>query len=293
MTTITTRAITGRAVAVRRLTLLGAVILLIAPFGSTAQTGELDITGAFRFSNPRTTTTYTLTYGVGSNYTDTTDKEYETFVPPFPPPDGFLMVFDRECAPSDGDPPCFFLEDLRGVPDSVANPEGTDRFSIVHRIRVLTPTGSGFSLRINNGDWPLGVDSIRLTEEHIAPSIDTLLTGPLVLSTSQSDIRALRVVVYYNLRTLSVEPDLLLASDRFDPFDRIENPVLSGSIDLGAVIGPGDDVMLIDMTGRVVRRTSGERATPIAVDDLPVGPYHLVRYNRQTGERSERTVIVQ
>ncbi len=271
--------------------LLGAIatLLLVSTVGLQAQ--EVDITGTLRFSSERTATHYDLEYGVGSIYTDTTDRDYETFVPPFTPPDGFLMALQRECTVTDGDPPCFFLQDFRGVPDSVSGPEANDQFALTYKINVNTPTGTGFRMRINNGDWPLGVDSIHLVELHIAPSIDTVLTGPLVFATNQDDISALEFTVYYNLRTLSVHAATSVGVQ--ESLGGLENPVNGGIQTLDRWIAPGDRLVCVDMAGRIVLQSNAVAgAITVDFDRLVSGSYRILLLDSDGTPRESRSLVL-
>ena len=162
------------------------------------QEEEVDIQGTLRFSSDVTPTVYILSFGVGTLYTDTTDREYEDYIPPFAPPGGYLIAFERECTESDGLPPCYFKQDLRGLPDSVRE-MGLTRFALTYRLRIRNSTNEGLRLAIRNADWPAGLDSLHIVDIQLASAFDQTFTGPTIDTISDPQTTWLDVTAYYNL----------------------------------------------------------------------------------------------
>ena len=282
----------------------GAIFCTVLFLGLVLQVGtveaqEIDIIGSLRFSSTESTTIYNLSYGIGTLYTDTTDREYEEFIPPFAPPGGYLVAFDRECSISDGDPPCYFRQDFRGVPDSVASGEN-NRFSISYRIRVRNATGKGLTIAILNSDWPRGLDSLRVVDGTFAAAFDRTFTGPEVTTIEDPETLWLDVTAYYNLNTLSA-PSEPLESTKYgsaiDLLSTIANPVTTQTITLpSGLADPGGIVRLVDVNGRVMRTVDfSQREGGSALLDLqglPTGAYYLLYVDRNGLLRDRRAFVI-
>ncbi len=265
------------------------LLLLFCATGLSAQGEDVDITGTLRFSSTASTTVYILSYGVGSNYTDTTDPGFEEFVPPFSPPGGYLIAFDRECSVTDGDPPCYFKQDFRGVPDSVASGENP-QFALSYRIRVRNATRVGFQLAILNGDWPRGLDSLHVVDAQLASAFEKTFTGPEVAEVTDPETLWLNVTAYYNLQTLSVAEGVgagsILAS--------VVNPVMGQPLVLSSedLPAPGGRLLLVDVNGRVLVDREVEGEVVVETDHLPNGAYHLLYFDRSGMLGEKRSILV-
>ena len=250
--------------------LLGGMICETA----RAQEEIIDIVGRLNFTSERSSSAYHLYYGVGSNYTDTTDKAYEQFIPPFTPPQDYLIVFERECTYSDGDPPCFWNEDLRGVPDSVK--EGKQHFALTYRIRsVSNQTGAGFKLSILNPDWPDGLDSINIVDPIVPTAFNRTITGPITGVVIDQFTSRLTLTAYY-----TVEPASGVQTEEHEDNHLViaPNPVLDGRVHVAGPLRAGDQLVVIDNRGERVmwREMTNEQKMVELQDDLPSGAYFLL-----------------
>ncbi len=268
------------------------IVLTLTGLGSmTLHAQEIDIVGKIRFSSTESTTIYTLSYGVGTLYTDTTDRDFEEFVPPFSPPGGYLIAFDRPCSISDGDPPCYFRQDLRGVPDSVVGGEN-NRFSISYRIRVRNATRKGITLSILNSDWPRGLDSLHVVDGTFAAAFDRTFTGPEVTTIDDPETTWLDVTAYYNLNTLSVAE---VVSRARALLSTIGNPVTGAEIHLPE--GGSDlagTLLLVGVDGRVIRTIELAESVDrlIDVSSLPSGYYYLLYQDSKGHLREQRSLLI-
>lgn len=273
--------------------LLATLVLAWTSWGSliALNAQEIDITGRVRFSSTESTTVYALSYGVGTQYTDTTDSDFEEFIPPFAPPGGYLIAFDRECSISDGDPPCYFRQDFRGVPDSVTGGEN-NRFSISYRIRIRNATGKGFTLSILNNDWPRGLDSLRIVDATLAAAFNRIFTGPEVTTIDDPETTWLDVTAYYNLNTLSVATDIVqskaLLSTIANPVTGSQIQIPEGAADLGG------NLLLVAVDGRVIRSVEVQESLTDAIDvsSLPSGYYYLLYHDKNDILRERRPLLI-
>ena len=254
------------------------------------QEEEVDIQGTLRFSSDVTPTVYILSFGVGTLYTDTTDREYEDYIPPFAPPGGYLIAFERECTESDGLPPCYFKQDLRGLPDSVRE-MGLTRFALTYRLRIRNSTNEGLRLAIRNADWPAGLDSLHIVDIQLASAFDQTFTGPTIDTISDPQTTWLDVTAYYNLEVASVE-------DAEGPSEgllaQLTNPVVGERLHLGAGIAArGGTLMVVASDGRSVAEHSLEEGGEVLqLDGLPTGHYHLVWFDRNGILQERRSLLL-
>ncbi len=250
-----------------------------------AQEGDVDITGTLRFRSPGVTQVQTLFFGVGDKYTDSTDREYEEFIPPFPPPGGFLVVLDRACSSGDGDPPCYWKQDYRGLPDSIAEIE-TPQFSIDYDIQIVNnSTGKGLILTMLAPDWPQNVDSIHFVDVQLPRAFEHTLTGPAVIEITDEFTTYIKMTVYYNLEVSTVE-EATDAGIAESALQVAPNPANGNEIAVRSIFQAGDRVAVADMLGRVIVETEaakGEREIRIGTAALPSGNYMVMRL-KATGE---------
>lgn len=247
----------------------------------TAQENDVDIIGTLRFRSPGVTQVQTLSFGVGDKYTDSTDREYEEFIPPFPPPGGFLIVLDRACSSGDGDPPCYWKQDYRGIPDSIAEIE-TPRFSIDYDILIVNnSTGAGLILTMLAPDWPQHVDSIHLVDVQLPRAFEHTLTGPAVVEITDEFTKYIKMTVYYNFEVSAVE-----AAQDVRGVEKAllvtPNPANGNEVVVRSAFQSGDRVAVADMLGRVITEVEvekGENDIRIGTADLPPGNYMILRLN--------------
>lgn len=259
-------------------------VILIGAFCSpvSAQDESINITGTIRFYSPSITQPQPLDYGVGTLYTDGTDPSKEGQIPPFPPPgSSYLVYLDRECDPEDGDPPCWWKADLRGVPDSVIN-GGKKQFKIKYRIGVENNTGKPLVLSILNPDWPAGVDSMHVVDAQLARAFDHTFTGPVEIEIEDILTKYLDVTVYYNLNVSSVQADQ--RSVLRESLTVLPNPVLSSSLTVDGDFHAGDQLELTAVSGEVLlteQLADSRRSIVLNVEKVASGAYILVQKDGQ------------
>lgn len=282
---------TGRGEQGRRL--LAALLALFSISMTTAlsaQETDEEIVGTIRFSSASSTTVYVLSFGVGTQYTDTTDREHEDYIPPFLPPGDYLVAFERECTESDGLPPCYFKQDLRAIPDSVRE-KGLTQFQVNYRLRLRNSTNQGLQLAIRNPDWPRGLDSLRIVDAQLASAFDRTFTGPAVAQVSDPQTSWMNVTAYYNLAVASVDRD---ESRQENLLAQLANPVDRGTVTLSSeLLQSGGRLVLMSPDGRqVLEHDLGTDGAALQVDRLPGGLYHLLRFDRD-GEMVEgRSMVI-
>jgi hypothetical protein len=215
-----------------------------------------------------------LTYGFGSDYSDTVDfNKGEQILPPFFPPEGFFAFFGIKDKTGSED---FGTKDVRGVPDSVRN--GTaDNFSLQWTIRLKRGTGQDISISLQ---FPLlhGVDSVNFQSTQAGANFNYTFTDRGQVLIPNSLITALKMTAYYNYpRVLSVPNtprEQGPAALRFYP-----NPARSGrDVMLAGTTPAGSRVEVIDVYGSVVERQGlGEARSNAAITlpRLPAGAYML------------------
>lgn len=231
---------------------------------------KIKIIGEIGFFSPSITKSQTLAYGTGTDYTDSTDRDVEDFIPPFVPPgNSFLVYLDRECDANDGDPPCWWGKDYRAVPEDVVNGSET-RFSIEYSIGIKNNTGGTLHLAILNYQWPAGVDSIHVEDAMLARAFNHTFTGPVQIELEDPLTTQLKVIVYYNLNTLSVESESQgVASEAALAIQ--PNPGRGGVVTVSSVFRTGESVLVTDLLGRVVFEKSLDVGT--ASIELPAGEF--------------------
>jgi hypothetical protein len=271
--------------------LLPALILFSFAQQLTGQEENVDIRATLRFSSDVSSTIYILSFGVGSDYTDTTDREFEEFIPPFAPPGGYLIAFERECQESDGDPPCYFKQDFRGIPDSVKE-RGLKQFTLTYRLRIRNLTNEGLNLAIRNPDWPVGLDSVRIVDIQLASAFDETFTGPRIDTVSDPQTVWLDVTAYYNLAVSSVTEKLRPSEELLH---QLVNPVVGHSLSLSPEIRQrGGRLVLVTHDGRSVVEHSLQQgdAGILPLEGLPNGPYHLIHFDRRGVLREGRSIVL-
>lgn len=266
--------------------LYGMILGVLCFCAATSMVGQetaVDIIGNVRFNSPRVTQVQTLSYGVGTKYTDSTDQDYEELIPPFPPPGGFLIILDRACDVSDGDPPCYWKQDFRGLPDSVADLESPE-FSIEYNlVLVNNATGANMMLTILAPDWPANVDSIHFVDVQLPRAFNHTLTGPAQLEITDEFTKYIKMTVYYNLTVSSVE-SVSRGEEVVSGLNLRPNPVNDEDVLLRSAFNTGDRVLISDMLGRVVAERGVREAVEelqIGTGELPEGMYMVVRVNTE------------
>ena len=254
------------------------------------QEEDVDIRATLRFSSDASPTIYLLSFGVGTDYTDTTDREFEEFIPPFAPPGGYLIAFERECQESDGDPPCYFRQDFRGIPDSVKE-RGLKQFALTYRLRIRNSTNRGLNLAIRNPDWPAGLDSVHIVDIQLASAFDETFTGPVIDTVSDPQTVWLDVTAYYNLAVSSVTEEMRPSEGLLN---QLVNPVVGQSLSLGPeIMQRGGRLMLVTADGRSVveRSLEGDQGV-LPLEGLPNGLYHLIYFDRGGVLRERRSIVL-
>lgn len=270
--------------------ILPSLIFLIFSLPLKGQEEAVDIRATLRFSSDVSQAIYILSFGVGTDYTDTTDREFEEFIPPFSPPGGYLIAFERECQESDGDPPCYFKQDFRGIPDSVRD-RGLKQFALTYRLRIRNSTDKGLNLAIRNPDWPAGLDSVRIVDVQLASAFDETFTGPAIDTVSDPQTVWLDVTAYYNLAVSSVIEEMRPSEGLLN---QLVNPVVGQSLRLGSeILQRGGRLMLVTPDGRsVVERPLGEGDGVLQLEGLPNGLYHLIYFDRGGVLRERRSIVL-
>ena len=260
--------------------LVFACFLSILTPATTQSQDNIEIIGQIRFFSPAITQPQVLKYGTGTNYTDTTDREVEEFLPPFVPPgNSFLVYLDRDCDANDGDPPCWWKTDLRAVPADVEHGEAT-RFAIEYTIGIKNNTGGTLFLSILNPDWPDAVDSIHVEDAMLARAFNHTFTGPVQIEMEDPLTSVLDVVVYYNLNTLSVATD----AGR-EPAEQLllqPNPAKASTITVHSNFKAGESLLVANLRGEVLMEEFVQEERPslqVHTGDLPSGTYVVVRMN--------------
>ena len=254
-----------------------AGLILSAPTAHSQD--KIEIVGEIGFFSPNITKPQILSYGAGTEYTDTTDRDVEDYIPPFVPPgNSFLVYLDRECDANDGDPPCWWSKDYRAVPDEVVN-GGETRFSIEYSIGIKNNTGSTLHLAILNFQWPAGVDSIHVEDAMLARAFDHTFTGPVQIEIEDPLTSQLKVVVYYNLNTLSVNAESV-AVEAEGTLTVQPNPGQGTSVMVRSAFKAGETILVTDMLGRtVIENAIHENASSLELptSELFPGNYMVVR----------------
>jgi hypothetical protein len=264
--------------------LFGTVVL-------SAQGSDVDIQGTLRFSSLEHPTLgpNIINYGTGTLYTDSTDRAYEDEIPPFGAlPGSFVFAFLRPC--SDDEVICWWNQDLRGIPDSVTE-GGVTRFELRYTITISNGTNQGFRVGINNNDWPLGVDSIKIFDRVLPRAYTQVFTGPTIDTIDDPETSILDVTVYYNLRTLSVDRDATVES----ALAIAPNPLRGENLSLQGRFDGNDRLLLVDALGRTVdEKMVTEETTQIAWHALgiPTGVYYLLHFDEKGLLRGRRQLTV-
>ena len=264
-----------------RSVLILVVGIITTSYQLRSQDRIVDIVGTLRFSSERSSIIYNLSYGVGTNYTDTTEREYEESVPPFLPPGGYLIVFERECTPSDGDPPCYWKQDLRGIPDSVGDQLRT-QFALKYNIHIHNQTGAGFQLSILNSDWPVGVDSVNIVDPDVPTAFNETFTGPAIVTIEDEFTARLAVTAYYNLATLSVMDFIQGTSEK--QLHIGPNPSFRETT-VVTEMRPGDRIIVMNLMGETVLSreiTESTNRFVLPIEGLTEGMY-IVAYKDANG----------
>lgn len=256
-------------------------ISILAPTTVQSQ-DKIDIIGKLRFFSPAITQPQVLQYGTGTDYTDTTDREVEEFLPPFVPPgNSFLVYLDRACDANDGDPPCWWDTDLRAVPADVQSGE-VKQFAIEYTVGVKNNTGGTLFLSILNPDWPDEVDSIHVEDAMLARAFNHTFTGPVQIEMTDPLTSQLKVIVYYNLNTLSVAADAGVEST--EQLLLQPNPAHASTITVNSHFKVGESLSVANMRGQVLMETFVQEETAsvqINTEALPSGMYVVVRMNEK------------
>ena len=257
--------------------------VLIALFAMQSQRAEcqseVDIIGTVRFYSPTITEPQALRYGAGTSYVDSTDRDIENFIPPFPPPgNSFLVYLDRACDVNDGDPPCWWENDFRSVPADVLSGE-QQQFSIEYRIGIINNTGGTLSLSILNPDWPAGVDSIHMEDVMLARAFDHTFTGPVRIELEDPLTSQLKVIVYYNLSTSSVGTENDVAG-QLEPMTLQPNPINSGVTTIHADFKQNESLLVTNVRGQVLAEeviAEQTEAVELETSNLASGMYIVIR----------------
>jgi len=265
----------------RRITIYAVLLmLLIGTMTTWSQEPEIDIRGTLRFSSVEHPTLgpNVINYGAGTLYTDSTDREYEDEIPPFNAlPGSFVIAFLRPC--SDVEAICWWNQDLHGIPDSVTE-GGLTRFALRYTINISNGTNQGFRIAINNNDWPLGVDSIKIFDRVLPRAYTRVFTGPTIDTIDDPETSILDVTVYYNLRTLSVDRDAVLESS----LAVAPNPLRGENLSLHGRFAGNDRILIVDALGRTVdEKMIAEETENIAWNALtiPSGVYYLLHFDEK------------
>lgn len=257
-----------------------------------AQETDVDIVGTIRFYSTRVTQVQSLSYGVGSKYTDSTDPDYEEMIPPFPPPGGYLIVLDRACSSIDGDPPCYWKQDFRGVPDSIQELESPE-FSIEYDVLIVNnSTGAGVTLSILAPDWPPNVDSIHFVDVQLPKAFNHTFTGPGEAEVTDEFTKYIKMTVYYNLNVSSIKAESVGESPLLSLGVR-PNPVEGNEVVVNSAFQAGDRVVVADMLGcSVAQHTFTQNAGEVRMGtaELSAGSYMIVHLNRK-GEVLGRNLL--
>ena len=235
-----------------------------------------DVMGTLRFALPDGTHSSKVAYGIGENYTDTTDVG-ELEIPPFLPPDAqYYSVINRPCDGEFAGDPCWWAQDYRAYPDSVTSGE-VSRFSVEYEILIFNSSGGPGRMSILNPDWPSGVDSIHLVDAQLPSAFNVVVTGPSITPIEDPFTSRIIVKVYYNLSTLSVETETG-PKESLGTLSLAPNPYSSGQLRLNRKYESGDLVNIYDSKGELVTRANPIEVgagSSINVDHLLTGFYYL------------------
>lgn len=272
----------------RKSILLAGLLCVVSAMSVEIAWGQepLEIIGTLRFSSPVASPAQALQYGVGAHYTDTTDRDDEDFIPPFPAlPGTFVVYLDRACDSKDGDPPCWWQADFRSIPDSAKGE--SSQFWIEYRIGISNNTERTLSLSIFPLDWPSGVDSIYVEDVILPRAFQHTLTGPVEVEIEDIQTTQLRLRVYYNLNTLSVDQELV---ESVSPIllEVLPNPSVYDQVILRSAFRQGDRILVTDMLGRVVN----EIDVPEAAEEIRIGTAGMAAGNYPVAKLNEKGEIV-
>jgi hypothetical protein len=215
-----------------------------------------------------------LAFGVGSEYTDSTDpgtRDREVFGPP---PSGFFGLFLRQCEyPFGGE--CYYGADFRAVPPDVAIGE-EEQFMLLYKVSIQKGVGRKIIIDFPR-EFAVGIDSINMRDLLTGTIYNHTFTSGVSEDTVQNDgINQLEIRVYYNLG--NTEPSAVSMTDGSGSRALLmPNPVRGGTrIVYAGELPVGARLVLYDRLGRRVTEgvmvshgTGGTFTAP----DVPFGLY--------------------
>ncbi|MBS1910765.1 MAG: hypothetical protein JST22_02145 [Bacteroidetes bacterium] len=253
------------------LSTVAVMVLAIAP--AIAQPKVQVIDGIQFKTDVEADGTQSLTFGFGSDYTDSTDFDKgEQILPPFFPPDGFYTYFGIKDATGGED---FGTKDIRGVPDSVKS-DTVNYFSQQYIIHIQRYAGQNVSIV-----YPFpplrGIDSLVFESTQAGADFHTTFTDRGSVLIPNPNIRTLRMTVYYNYNRAAAVP--VTRADAPAQLAIAPNPLRSGSeLHLAGAFPAGSRVMVHDQFGSLVSQSDlaeGSDGVRVSMAGLPSGAYNV------------------
>lgn len=222
-------------------------VLLLAFVAARAQ-GTVEVRDDVVFStNDVTEKQQKLSFGFGTDYTDTTDfNKGEMILPPFFPPDGFFVYFGVKDKFGSED---FATIDIRGVPDSVK--AGRQFFSQNYLLRIQRHRGQDVSITF---PFPMrrGVDSVVFESTQPGANFRGVFTDRGTIKIPNSLITTLKMTAFYNYDRAAAVP--LAHAAGTSGMRLVPNPARIGMmVTAGEGIPANAHLMVTDVRGQIVR----------------------------------------
>lgn len=237
-------------------------VLLLAFVAARAQ-GTVEVRDDVVFStNDVTEKQQKLSFGFGTDFTDTTDFDKgEMILPPFFPPDGFFVYFGVKDKFGSED---FATIDIRGVPDSVK--AGRQFFSQNYLIRIQRYRGQDVSITF---PFPMrrGVDSAVFESTQPGANFRGVFTDRGTIKIPNSLITTLKMTVFYNYDRAAAVP--LADAAGASGMRLMPNPARTGMTVVSGEGIPADARLIVtNVRGQIVHDKAARRAGPGGAIDL-------------------------